>query len=965
MPNTGGFDVMLQFKQDIINDILVRVLNESLITNLHLKSPLSRRIDEPLPPTQVKVWWDKPELELGDGDNISLSVEVTGGARQLATERNLEVDGSVSITRKAQLATDEMGVPYLSLEPPQPLDLHMSKLKVTYPGSPWPPLLSRIDPTRETTILRPLLTMALMIPLLQLPLSYNVKSLPLRILAPNSSPTPSEWSIPITTAMIRVLKEAEAIAMGLSLTETYGDHTQMTTAFPEEMNRNATLTLTSRGINNILGQLRRRGTLKGVIPSSSKEAPVNWQWEVLTIQCHKGYISLTGNFRRNAIPIRVIADLTCSLDHNGSLKIAPLAINTDAPTSETIVSSLYEVLRMILRARAKNARDDRSEEWSKLLQCFTIPGTQIEVEAPACDMLLEEGTCTLLYDVPQTLKGFQAEVPWLKPQVTIIEPNIPTQTAPGAPMSMLMQTRLTTPSFPPYDYVWTTDFSEEPTRDRGPSMTVMGSPTPAGSGPQVYTNVHAKVIDAFGQVAEASAPARYQAQARRQQRSSSSRIVTRIVASIILIFAGIGGLIQLLPLPVLSGPAEVNPGGMLHLHGSGFFGGGDVTLSLDGEALALSGNHSRTADSSLQNRELLLSLAQLAPNGTVPVNSSGNFDVTIQISAILPLGTHTIHASEAVIGIGVRSADRQFTVVPPPKLDVKTTSLDFGQLLMGSTATLSIVINNAGGQRLTWTVDTGGTAWLSILTRAGTIDPSQADQMINVTADTSQLSVGTYSRTLYINSNGGNAQVAVSLLVANATPTAILSVSPSTMNGNTDCSYGANNGWTCFVTVMSDASNQSSLDWSASSTGASFSQSQGHLSPGQATPVTVFIPANTVCPAHVDLVFTGPANIVHVTWSCASPTLSVTPYSLSPRNCTLASPSGWDCTVALSDDQGGANWSASSSNRRDGVTFTPARDTVYPGGEQVTIHVPGCLGSDSFNFAGPGNTAAVKWQCIR
>jgi hypothetical protein len=123
MPNTGGFDVMLQFKQDIINDILVRVLNESLITNLHLKSPLSRLIDEPLPPTQVKVWWDKPELELDDDDSINLSVEVTGGARQLATERNLEVDGSVSITRKALLATDEMGAPCLSLETPQPRDL--------------------------------------------------------------------------------------------------------------------------------------------------------------------------------------------------------------------------------------------------------------------------------------------------------------------------------------------------------------------------------------------------------------------------------------------------------------------------------------------------------------------------------------------------------------------------------------------------------------------------------------------------------------------------------------------------------------------------------------------------------------------------------------------------------------------------------------------------------------------------
>ena len=138
----------------------------------------------------------------------------------------------------------------------------MSKLKVTYAGSKWPELLSRIDPTRETTVLRPLLTMALMIPLSQLPLSYNVKSLPLRLLAANSSPTPSEWNIPVTTSMMRVLKQAEVVAMGLSWTEIHCDYTQMTTAFPEEVKSNAALTLTSTGINNIIGQLRRRGTLK-------------------------------------------------------------------------------------------------------------------------------------------------------------------------------------------------------------------------------------------------------------------------------------------------------------------------------------------------------------------------------------------------------------------------------------------------------------------------------------------------------------------------------------------------------------------------------------------------------------------------------------------------------------------------------------------------------------------------------
>src|SRR5215467_547211 len=257
MTNAGGFDVMLQFTQDIVNDIFVRILNESLVTNLHLKSPLSRLIDEPLPPTQVKAWWDKPELELDDDDSISLSVDVTGGARQLLTQRNLEVDGSVSITRKTVLATDDTGELYIHLESPELLDLHMSKLNVTYPGSTWPPLLSAIDPTRETTILRPLLTKTLMEPLSQLPLSYQVKSLPLHFPVSDtvtSRPpaiTLSEWHIPVTTAAVRVLKtkQADVVAMGLSLTHNHCDPTQMTLAFPKEAKSNTALTLTSMGMN--------------------------------------------------------------------------------------------------------------------------------------------------------------------------------------------------------------------------------------------------------------------------------------------------------------------------------------------------------------------------------------------------------------------------------------------------------------------------------------------------------------------------------------------------------------------------------------------------------------------------------------------------------------------------------------------------------------------------------------------
>jgi hypothetical protein len=167
------------------------------------------------------------------------------------------------------------------------------------------------------------------------------------------------------------------------------------------------------------------------------------------------------------------------------------------------------------------------------------------------------------------------------------------------------------------------------------------------------------------------------------------------------------------------------------------------------------------------------------------------------------------------------------------------------------------------------------------------------------------------------------------------------------------------------VSLSTDASNQSSLDWSASSSGATFSPPNGTLSPTNPTAtVTFFVSAQTICPAQIDLAFQGPANTEHVTWSCAPPTLSVKPNSLGLGNCA-SSGNGYSCTVTLSDDQGGASWSASSSAINNGVTFSPQSGTVYPGGVQVTIFVPGCNNNFTFSFAGPGNTATVTWEpCI-
>src|SRR5437879_4377462 len=95
MASAAMFDIMLQFHQTAIQDLQLRVLNASLSTNLWVKSPFSRLIEQPVPPLEIKACWNKPTVTLSNGC-IELSAEVNGGARQVATGRILTLDGSVS-----------------------------------------------------------------------------------------------------------------------------------------------------------------------------------------------------------------------------------------------------------------------------------------------------------------------------------------------------------------------------------------------------------------------------------------------------------------------------------------------------------------------------------------------------------------------------------------------------------------------------------------------------------------------------------------------------------------------------------------------------------------------------------------------------------------------------------------------------------------------------------------------------
>ncbi len=263
------------------------------------------------------------------------------------------------------------------------------------------------------------------------------------------------------------------------------------------------------------------------------------------------------------------------------------------------------------------------------------------------------------------------------------------------------------------------------------------------------------------------------------------------VTLVILVILGtIGGLFFGLP-PAISlvGSSTVVSGGTLHLQGSHFVPGSNVTLLLDGSIpLFANGNGSSsvTAGRSVSNTGLSLSSLGSVVTTTSPASIKagglGSFDITLPVDTSWSLGQHTIRATES---IGGRSTTLTFTIeAAPAKLVVKPQVLDFGKLEVGTKAILSVVVNNGGQQPLNWQASVTNASWLSLQPASGTIQSNASSQFIYVTGDTSQLKVGIYTATLQISSSGGTAQVSVKLEVTPASPkpTAKLVVTPTTLD---------------------------------------------------------------------------------------------------------------------------------------------------------------------------------------
>ena len=366
-------------------------------------------------------------------------------------------------------------------------------------------------------------------------------------------------------------------------------------------------------------------------------------------------------------------------------------------------------------------------------------------------------------------------------------------------------------------------------------------------------------------------------------------------------------------------------------------------------------------------------------------------------------------------------SDKRQTIHTSARLQVQPGSLDFGTLQVGARVVLAVLVTNTGGQPLDWEVDTGRTTWLKVGTHSRTIEPGGPQQIIYTTADTANLTPGTYIASEHIHSNASDVQLPIKLKVIpfNGKKQAKLSVNPGILNfGNLAVGQQA----TSLITVGNTG--MLGLSWTADTGKASWlsiSPGSGTIQPGgfpQAikvvansanlragnysvtlnihsnggnAQVSVMINVSSVLPTQqpvtqpptpiptvtqpstpIPTVTQPPTPMPTVTQPPTPPPvppmLTITPNNLNAYNdCSYTTGSGWNCNMTLStnaDATSNLNWQTAAGS---GVVFTPSTGTLAPG-QSTTLNIffPSsitCPVTYNLYIGQNTNNATAFWNC--
>jgi hypothetical protein len=528
MASPPGYDFVIQLHHEVVCDVQTRAINESLLTNLAVASPISRVIAQTIPPFQMKAHWDKPDLDLAD-ELLRLSANVRGGTRHVTKGINLTVEGTISAECQPMVAASRDGQPVVVLTAPSPLDLDLADLDLSYEGDDEP--LSWVDTSIEQTVLRPSLSLLLMAPLAGLPLSYLPDSLPLRLKATRTKVATEDLVLADSTVSLN--PQAASLTLAMRCSATTPAPAKPANLLPQSTTANAAVAVSETGLNQVLGWLCARGLAAGAAQLGDK--PIHWRWTYVAVSfTDDENVRITGHLWHGATAVEVDATVRCSLTSSGQLAVRLTNPVPQPPEAALLIEATATLIRCVFSAtfpppRPTSATQTLRDSSEKLLQRFLAPDTNISVEAPAVELALRHGYLVALYKIPLNKQPLTLTIEDAKPEAAIDQPVIPTQTAPGAPVTVLLNATLANRIEPPYDYAWRVDHESRSRVDHGSILILtmtpssVGAPITAATGPQKLATVSLKVIDILGQVGEAEIDATYYPVSSSQQQSENEQ----------------------------------------------------------------------------------------------------------------------------------------------------------------------------------------------------------------------------------------------------------------------------------------------------------------------------------------------------------------------------------------------------------------------------------------------------------
>ncbi|MGH3975196.1 MAG: hypothetical protein ACRDS9_17980 [Pseudonocardiaceae bacterium] len=402
----------------------------------------------------------------------------------------------------------------VTLTAPSLLGLDLTGLKLSYAGDGEP--LSWVDTTIEQTILRPSLSALLMTRLASMPLSYLPDSLPLRLPATHNDATTD--GLVLADSAVSLDPQVELLTLAMRCAARTSAPAWSTNLLVEPA-ANAAVALSETGLNSVLSWLCAQGLATGT--AQLVDGPVAWRWTHLTVAfTNDETIHLTGQLWRAETTVMVDTVVQCSLMSSGQLAVRLSAPGSQPSEAALIIEASAALIRRIFYAVTSSpqpASATRAGPGSteKLLQRFLIPGTDISVEASAVDLAIRHGYLVALYAVPLSEHRLTVTIENAKPKPAIVQPQIPRQTAPGAPVIVQLNATLADSTERPYDYAWRIDRGSHLEPHHDSTVTVkkpppsMAAPATAVTVPQKLATVSVKVIDILGQVGEAEVDATY------------------------------------------------------------------------------------------------------------------------------------------------------------------------------------------------------------------------------------------------------------------------------------------------------------------------------------------------------------------------------------------------------------------------------------------------------------------------